>query len=300
MRRVLLSVAVCSFALMFAPVSFAQPCGSPPCGGGGGGAGAVDPPVITTAIPDVTLTMIAINGVDFGTNPTVSLGDVGGTFLSLTVNSSSDTVIDAVLPVTIAPGTYLLVVDNGAKLGVLDVTIGAVGPQGLPGTDGAQGLPGTDGAQGLPGTDGAQGLPGTDGAQGLPGTDGAQGLPGTDGAQGLPGTDGAQGPQGEPGSAGSTNDENGITTSEFTLLKSIVIPANNTSPQQLFVVPLDASSIGVMEVTVVARNPSDSSMLWAYKGDLQSRLEQHFEQGELPNFSLDLRRRGQQSRPCVL
>ena len=73
-----------------------------------------------------------------------------------------------------------------------DLTIGAVGPQGV---IGATGLVGPIGPQGLPGNDGKDGDPGADGKDGDPGADGKDGDPGADGK------DGATGPTGPTGQA---------------------------------------------------------------------------------------------------
>ncbi len=75
--------------------------------------------------------LITIDGMGFGTSPVVSLGQDFGVLLELTpLVTATDTTITAPLPVTIAPGTYVLVVEAGggaSQTGIMDVAIDAVG-----------------------------------------------------------------------------------------------------------------------------------------------------------------------------
>ena len=117
-------VLATSLLLCFPIAGTAQ--GGPP-GGGGGGAPQT---VITKAVPDLTdafAPVIFIEGAEFGTSPTVLLGEDMGTLVDLFVASSSDTSIMADLPMGLEPASYLLVVEAGAgptQIGMMDVTIG--------------------------------------------------------------------------------------------------------------------------------------------------------------------------------
>jgi len=152
---------------------------------------------------------MVIKGKDllFGPGPTVvNLGN-----LAIPVISANFTKIVTELPPDILDGDYLLTVSRGAdehQNDDYDLTIGAVGPQGI---QGAQGLPGSQGAQGLTGPQGSQG------AQGLPGPQGAQG------AQGLRGQRGLQGPQGATGAKGATGQFDPVP-------KVVLVPANSHPP----------------------------------------------------------------------
>ncbi len=181
-------------------------------------------PAITEARADGG--MLHILGLNLsGARPQVTLGT-----LPLSVVSMTATQIDALVPPTVVPGSYLLTVTLGkSKSGGDDmkddgksdefwVTIGAAGPQGAQGLvgpagpQGAQGLVGAAGSQGSAGPAGTQGSTGPGGPQGLPGPAGAAGTGGRDGAtgptgpagsQGIAGPAGAQGPAGPAGSPGS-------------------------------------------------------------------------------------------------
>ena len=93
-------------------------------------------------------------------DPKVTLGAT-----ALTVQSATDTVITAVLPDPIDPGTYPLTVstrgkggdDDGKRSQTVDFTIGAVGLQGPQGPKGDTGATGATGPAGLKGDTGAQG-----------------------------------------------------------------------------------------------------------------------------------------------
>lgn len=139
--------------------------------------------------------MLFILGVNFaGGMPKVTLGT-----LPLSVIAMSATQIDALIPASIAPGSYLLTVslrkskagddrnDDDGKYDEFWVTIGGAGPQGPAGAAGPQGLTGPSGPQGPTGLQGAQGVAGNNGARGPSGTDGATGPVGPAGPQGAPG-----------------------------------------------------------------------------------------------------------------
>lgn len=101
---------------------------------------------ITSSATDEALATIYIYGVNFGDNPQVKLKNE-----PLTVDTSSDGYIEAQLPADIDPGTYRLAVARDGqffrpfKRDTMDVTIGAVGPEGQEGPPGAQGPKGDPG-----------------------------------------------------------------------------------------------------------------------------------------------------------
>ncbi len=133
--------------------------------------------VVTRVVADVDALTLTIDGENFGTDPTVLLGDAAGAFVEQPVVASTDTTIDALLTTGDA-GTYVLIVSSGpaaTQVYAIDVTLGTQGPTGPPGADGAPGPPGADGAPGPPGADGAPGPPGADGADGAPGPPGPPG-----------------------------------------------------------------------------------------------------------------------------
>jgi len=101
--------------------------------------------VLTKAVADVDAGTLSIFGDNFGPSPRVFLGTVLGTLEELGVNSSTPTFIEAALTPK-DPGTFLVVVSTDPRnndMFAMDVTIGAVGPQG------ATGQPGADGAAGV-------------------------------------------------------------------------------------------------------------------------------------------------------
>ena len=110
-------------------------------------------------------------------DPKVTLGAT-----ALTVQSATDTVITAVLPDPIDPGTYPLTVstrgkggdDDGKRSQTVDFTIGAVGLQGPQGPKGDTGATGATGPAGLKGDTGATGPKGDQGIQGATGPKGDQ------------------------------------------------------------------------------------------------------------------------------
>jgi len=153
--------------------------------------------LVTKIVPDSLDNlnpMVSIEGKGFGTNPAVYLGIAGGNVIPLTVTSSSDTVIQAVLARDTVPGTYLLVVSRGTAATdnfSASVTLGEKGPRGYKGESGDQGPMGPQGPQGPAGPqgqNGSQGNPGSQGPAGASGMQGLQGSPGPQGPQGLSGT----------------------------------------------------------------------------------------------------------------
>lgn len=146
-----------------------------------GYAASLHQPVITEVRADAGL--LRITGVDLADGPPrITLGGV-----ALVVTSATATTVEAIVPATIAPGTYLLTLVVGPGSSAQDnskydeswVTIGAAGPLGPTGATGPQGATGPMGPQGI---QGAAGAPGTDGAPGPAGPQGAQGPAGPSGA----------------------------------------------------------------------------------------------------------------------
>jgi hypothetical protein len=90
-------------------------------------------PVVFNATVDTTANTLTIAGVNFGANPTVTLGGSQ----QLSVQSFNSSQIVANLPANLAPGDYLLIVRFGNwTFAVFEVTIGAVGPPGPAGSGG--------------------------------------------------------------------------------------------------------------------------------------------------------------------
>ena len=120
-----------------------------------------------------------------------------------------------------SPGTYVLHVRRGhgpadkdkdkdghapRRADEIDVTFGAVGPEGLTGPQGEQGKIGPEGPLGPIGSQGEQGKLGPQGEQGKVGPQGEQGKIGPQGEQGKLGPQGPVGPTGPTGDKGDTGD----------------------------------------------------------------------------------------------
>lgn len=116
---------------------------------------------ITHALHDAESDELTIDGKNFGEDlddqPVVTLG-------GLLLDPSSPW-NDTLLVVNVAgfePGVHALVVSDGrspTRVARMDLTLGAVGPQGLPGEVGPQGAPGIRGETGVPGAQGPQWRP---------------------------------------------------------------------------------------------------------------------------------------------
>ena len=135
--------------------------------------------------------MITGENFDNCAAPEVSLPEFGPS--SLVVTLSTSTFIVAELPVLITDGDYRLVVTTGRKdrqSDQYDLTIGAIGSEGITGPAGADGADGAVGPQGMKGDQGVPGIPGMQGDPGDQGIQGIQGDPGMKGDPGLPGTSG--------------------------------------------------------------------------------------------------------------
>jgi hypothetical protein len=155
---------------------------------------------ITSAAADFAIGRLYVTGT-FDTSPAPNVVLDGQT---LTVNSFTNTSIDAMLPAGIAPGTYRLEVSVRQHSDTLDVTLGSAGPQGAKGDTGTVGPQGPPGATGPAGAQGPQGVAGPKGDTGATGPQGPAGVTGATGPAGPQGPQGAQGVQGPAGITGAT------------------------------------------------------------------------------------------------
>jgi hypothetical protein len=105
-------------------------------------AGRTAPPSVLAVVPDSTFTQIHIFGSALSANsqkPVVTVNIVDNTNTLKTTNASvltfTATDIVASLGISPLPGSYQVSVNNGSgSSNLFDFTIGAVGPQGPPGT----------------------------------------------------------------------------------------------------------------------------------------------------------------------
>ena len=136
---------------------------------------------IVSATESLTTHLLTINGINIGAlKPTIMLDG-----LPLTVMSFSDTMVVALVPISIDgfPGTYLLKVikhghsedDDTVSTAAFDVAIGGVGPTGAVGPQGNTGAQGVKGDKGDTGATGPQGSTGASGSTGATGAKGDQG-----------------------------------------------------------------------------------------------------------------------------
>lgn len=136
-------------------------------------------PVIAMAIPTFTTNpaQLTITGTNFGSiKPVVMLDG-----LVLNIATFTPTVVVALLPAALAPGSYLLTLANASTnnpndIGEFDVTLGAVGPKGDKGDTGPVGPQGPQGPQGVSGPVGPQGPQGSSGLTGAQGPAGPSDL----------------------------------------------------------------------------------------------------------------------------
>lgn len=149
-------------------------------------------PVISEARANAAHTHLLVTGSDLPTtSPRLTLG-IGTAPLVVTL--ATPTRIEALLPAGIEPGTYLLWLTSpqaagsgagGPRGDEFWVTVGAVGPAGVPGLAGPQGAPGAAGPAGPAGATGATGPQGPAGNVGPQGPAGPQGERGPAGAEGT-------------------------------------------------------------------------------------------------------------------
>lgn len=119
----------------------------------------------TYATADESAGLLSLYGW-FCDDPRVSLGVTGGSMEPLTVLSTDETSIVALLPAGIGAGSVLVLVDCPCGSCSVDVTLGLHGPTGPVGPRGPQG---DIGPAGPPGAIGATGATGPDGPVGAPG-----------------------------------------------------------------------------------------------------------------------------------
>jgi hypothetical protein len=128
-------------------------------------AWAKERPVITDVVVDEDSGSLTVRGFDF---PAESADLTLGTSPLQVLSQAPDT-IEAVLPSSPEPGTYLLLVAFQKVSAEIDVTLGAEGPVGAPGPAGLQGEQGPPGPPGPIGPGGPPGPPGGEGAPGISG-----------------------------------------------------------------------------------------------------------------------------------
>jgi len=156
-------------------------------------------PLINSAVVDYGAKTLTISGTAFGASPTITLGTVALGRQSATPTQIVATFPAASPPSAFAPGDYFLkLIFSNGSLAIFTVTLGAVGPQGIPGP---QGAPGSQGAPGMNGTTGPPGPQGPQGPKGDKGDKGDKGEIGDRGNSGPPGLKGDKGDQGPPGSS---------------------------------------------------------------------------------------------------
>ncbi len=122
---------------------------------------AASKPSITSAVANFQTNQITITGVNFGTaSPYVTLDGLAASVVTYT-----PTTVVADLPNGIAPGSYVLTLQNKTDnlVATFDATLGTTGPQGAQGPQGPQGATGQQGPQGAAGATGPQGPQGPPG-----------------------------------------------------------------------------------------------------------------------------------------
>ena len=120
-------------------------------GQGNGNGNTANKPTITAAMASADQTILFVQGVNLGANPTVTLGDqaLGG----VAVDASQRQLV-AQLPL-LSPGTYLLSLTTGPWTSQFAVAIGSLGPNGPAGLAGPPGPAGLEGPVGPVGPAGA-------------------------------------------------------------------------------------------------------------------------------------------------
>jgi hypothetical protein len=153
--------------------------------------------------------VLHIVGTNFGAAlPQVTLGSQ-----RLAVVSNSATRVDALVPATLAPGSYLLTLAPGNANG----DHSGSGTHGEGNYDEFWVTFGASGAAGAPGAPGAPGAAGPAGRDGAAGPQGPAGPIGPQGVQGIAGPVGPAGPQGIAGPAGTNAGAGGSLPSLDTL-----------------------------------------------------------------------------------
>jgi hypothetical protein len=192
-----------------------------------------DFPVIMETVADYDHLLLYVSGQYFGTK--IGTITLGGT--QLTVQTWSQNQIVAIVPTSVGPGSYQLIVTVPAKhiplTAFMDVTLWDEGPQGPPGPAGPSG------AQGPKGDKGDEGDKGDKGDKGDPGSTGPTGPAGHSPVLTWSGDQIAiddsvtgphlTGPQGPPGS-GSGFGWTAVDTSVNAVPNSGYIATNDVSP----------------------------------------------------------------------
>lgn len=111
-----------------------------------GGAAARQPsappasaPIIENAEADQSANVLYVRGLSFGAAQGTSTLSLGGAPVAVALDGWSATDIVAGLPAGLRPGSYLLVLKTSAGESRFEVTLGAVGAQGIQGPPGAGG-----------------------------------------------------------------------------------------------------------------------------------------------------------------
>ena len=179
---------------------------------------------IARAEADLDEGTLLLEGSNFCSHPNVSMGDIGGGFVDLIVQFSTESSIEALLQVT-EPGTYVVIVgcsdggsseddagadtpttpgeghaDLASKLGLIPMPLGTSSLDSCPDPVIDVTLGGGNG--GMPGPTGPTGPTGPSG--GPPGPTGPMGPMGPTGPMGPDGTPGSTGPAGPTGPTGAT------------------------------------------------------------------------------------------------
>src|SRR5690349_2135691 len=138
--------------------------------------------VINSAAADSSLVNLTLHGQHFASVKRLTLL-LSGTPVPLPILSITDQTIVALLPVGIAPGSYVVTLGSADSGNAEEffVTLGGVGPAGPTGATGPQGPQGNTGPTGATGPQGVQGPQGATGPQGPLGNTGPAGATGVQG-----------------------------------------------------------------------------------------------------------------------
>ena len=143
---------------------------------------------IHTVLVDFELRQLSVKGLNLlpkgmpgdALEPIVQINEMAPFVI---VFASPEEVVVDVPNLDLLEGDYLLSVSTGigeSQRDTWNLTLGAVGPQGLPGRDGVDSKAGRDGIDGKAGKDGVDGKVGDPGPQGPPGPPGSDGANGRD------------------------------------------------------------------------------------------------------------------------
>ena len=206
---------------------------------------------IRSATVDLPSGTITLNGGGF-TKVSPLTVSMDGTLL--TVQSLTDNSITALLGSMTAPGTYLVAVDAVSTSQQFDITIGAVGPQGVAGI---QGPAGPQGLTGPAGAIGATGSAGPTGATGLTGLKGDTGPTGAIGVAGPTGPMGVAGPSGPTGLTGATG-AHGVL-GYVSSIGNVTIPSRGTVTLASTTIPAAGTYLLIGKVDASIPQPNGSA-----------------------------------------